>query len=338
MARCAFVLLVGLAAGCFADDGRGQLMTAGTQEGTSTNASETGHTSAMDSSGMASGSETQGTTSTPTTSEPTTSDSSTGGTTEATTDDPTNDAGTQTSSTTDSETTTGSTTQSESESDSSSTTGIMCDAPMADCNQMASDGCETDLENSLQHCGDCDTPCEGSCLGGGCKPGKLVFITSKKYAGALGNLNGADAICNEVATDANLPGVYKAWLSTNYQDDPEHRFIHSNEPYLLVDGTLLASDWNDLTDGELDHAISIDETGTLLDSDGVCSSRQVWTNTQPTGYGFVDNRDCDDWTTTQQNTIGRVGLAGATTGLWSDGGCIDYSYCDVPRHLYCFGQ
>lgn len=43
-----------------------------------------------------------------------------------------------------------------------------CDAPRADCNQRYEDGCEVDLNNDEDHCGACDTPCEGKCVDGQC--------------------------------------------------------------------------------------------------------------------------------------------------------------------------
>ena len=42
---------------------------------------------------------------------------------------------------------------------------------------------------------------------------KTVFISSVQYTGALGGLLGADLRCNNLARNANLSGVYKAWLS-----------------------------------------------------------------------------------------------------------------------------
>ena len=38
---------------------------------------------------------------------------------------------------------------------------LACDAPFEDCNGGYADGCEADLSSDIQHCGDCDTDCQG---------------------------------------------------------------------------------------------------------------------------------------------------------------------------------
>ena len=58
---------------------------------------------------------------------------------------------------------------------------------------------------------------------------------------------GADAKCNELASAAFLPGIYKAGTASS--DPPAARFFRSSGPYLLVDGTIIANDWDDLSDG-----------------------------------------------------------------------------------------
>src|SRR5437868_4155746 len=62
----------------------------------------------------------------------------------------------------------------------------------------------------------------GSSAGGGTAGGgtllhtapNIVFVTSTRYTANLGGLAGADAICQAHATDAGLPGTYRAWIST----------------------------------------------------------------------------------------------------------------------------
>jgi len=46
----------------------------------------------------------------------------------------------------------------------------------------------------------------------------FVFATSTSYPADFGGLAGADAICNQHAGDAGLPGTYVAWLSTTTVD------------------------------------------------------------------------------------------------------------------------
>ncbi len=59
--------------------------------------------------------------------------------------------------------------------------------------------------------------CDGSrtfldCI---CPSSKRIFVTSTLYSGNLGGLSGADAKCLTAAQSVNLPGTWKAWLSSS---------------------------------------------------------------------------------------------------------------------------
>ncbi len=239
--------------------------------------------------------------------------------------DPTTGESTDTSPTTDPET----------DSDSS-TTGTVCQPMMADCNNDPDDGCEVDTNTHVLHCGGCNSPCEGACLDGQCKPGKLVFLTSKTYTGQLNSTTGADDRCGELASEVGLPGTYKAWIS-DPQDDPDQRFTHANEPYLLLNGQVIANGWEDLVDGQLNVPITVDENGVAFDSVPTCEGKQVWSNTNPNGTGYSEQGNCIGWTVESPSNVGHVGVVGATTAKWSNGEC-SVALCNIERHLYCFGQ
>jgi hypothetical protein len=162
---------------------------------------------------------------------------------------------------------------------------------------------------------------------------KLVFITSTTYAtGNLNGLAGADAICQALAGAAALPGTFKAWLSTA-TISAASRLTHSTRPYKLVDGTPVANNWTDLTDGSL--SVSIHET----ESGASVSSRFIWTNTAIDGSGLT--YDCLGWTSSSSSALGDVGGSGDTTAFWTNRAPY---YCDgslfgtTPRALYCFQQ
>ncbi len=109
-----------------------------------------------------------------------------------------------------------------------------------------------------------------------------------------GNLNGpagADAICQALAGAADLPGTFKAWLSTTTASAAS-RLTHSSHPYRLVDGTVLANDWADLTDGSISVSIHETETGASV------SPEFVWTNTASDGTAAT--YDCLGWTLPSQ--------------------------------------
>ncbi len=95
---------------------------------------------------------------------------------------------------------------------------------------------------------------------------KTVFVTSAVFDGNLGGLAGADAKCQAAADGpaSVVPsGTYLAWLSDG-TDSPDTRFTKTAHPYLLPDGTKIAEDFFDLTDGSILHAIDIDPTGKPL--------------------------------------------------------------------------
>ncbi len=66
--------------------------------------------------------------------------------------------------------------------------------------------------------------------------GKVVFVTSEAYDGALGGLPGADDKCNTLAMEAGLAnaGSFLAWLSAEGKS-PASRMVHHDLPN-LTDG------------------------------------------------------------------------------------------------------
>lgn len=157
---------------------------------------------------------------------------------------------------------------------------------------------------------------------------KVVFVTSTTSNGELGGLSGADAICNVRATGAGLPGTYKAWLSDSTAS-PSTRFTRSTVPYVLVDGTLVALDYHDLTDGSLDSAIFRTETGSTYLS-------LVWSATTGAGSPIPINH-CSGWSSRSDTQSGAIGTAAASSdGRWSD--VSNVFSCDRSLAFYCFQQ
>ena len=162
---------------------------------------------------------------------------------------------------------------------------------------------------------------------------KTVFVTSATYNGNLGGLAGADAICQARAeAEGSLapPGTYRAWLSTGGLS-ATGRLNHSTMPYVLTDGTVIAEDWANLTDGNLDSPININEFGV-----GAGTPYRVWTNTNADGSA---NRSssfqlCGNWTSNSSGFafVGRLDWA---TSWWTFESA---SGCGIERHLYCFEQ
>ena len=58
------------------------------------------------------------------------------------------------------------------------------------------------------------------------------------------------------------------------------RLSHSTGSYKLVDGTIIANNWNDLIDGTIQNPIDKDESGNQV------SNGEVWTNTRSNGNPY----------------------------------------------------
>ena len=171
---------------------------------------------------------------------------------------------------------------------------------------------------------------------------KKVFVTSQGHNGDFGGLSGADDHCQNLATNAGLSGTYKAWLSDT-TGSPATRFTPSSVPYRLVDGTDVASDWNDLTDGSILQPINLDEYGNQTSSSFVFSYTlsngtagsplSVYPNCQG------DDCHCNNWTDSdpQSNSRSAYGQPSEVDDDWteysSSAGC-QYSFIS----LYCFEQ
>ncbi len=110
---------------------------------------------------------------------------------------------------------------------------------------------------------------------------KTVILTSATFKANLGGLTGADDKCQaEADGPASIvpSGTYLAWLSDG-TDSPDTRFTKSSHPYVLPDGTKIAENFTDLTDGSILHAINIDPTGKPLgDTKVLDGHKRRWHN------------------------------------------------------------
>jgi hypothetical protein len=139
-------------------------------------------------------------------------------------------------------------------------------------------------------------------------------------------LGGADKLCQKLANDAKLGGTYLAWLSTD-KESPATRFTKDGPGWALVDGTVVAESWSDLTDGTLQHAIDKTEAGTPAPTTSACSATTtpVWSQTAADGtFAHVGEAtasdpkwDCDDWGASPATSQDKWGDAGATDGRWT---------------------
>ena len=183
---------------------------------------------------------------------------------------------------------------------------------------------------------------------------KIVFVTSERYTGNLGGVAGACEKCQKLAETAGLPGTYRAWLSDK-TSSPSTTFTRWDGPYVLVDGTEVASKWEGLI-GEF-HSVPIKITETGQDA----GESLVWTNTSASGVpgpgprseeetwaggdprAPIRDGSCQNWTSSNGdlydgcygNTIANIGIFWT---MWVRGGTAQSADCDEMLRLYCFQQ
>jgi hypothetical protein len=166
-----------------------------------------------------------------------------------------------------------------------------------------------------------------ACNEGACVPALWAFTTSSTHSGNLGGLAGADAICQARAIEANLPGTYKAWLSSDTVSVATS-FSQATLPYYLPNDAAFASNFADLIDGTIPRAFHVDEHGTTV------ASNIPWTGTNANGTATV-GYTCDNWTSNSQSAYGMSGFSEATNYAWTQNVSRP---CDVPHRLFCFQQ
>ncbi len=160
-------------------------------------------------------------------------------------------------------------------------------------------------------------------------PANIIFVTSTLHDGALGGLAGADAVCNERAAAAGLPGEYVAWLSTTEVHAIDR--VIGARGWLRPDGRPFADDRRSLL-GPNWYPPTLDEFGQVVPDDTT-----TLTGTNFMGMFFHEFGSCADWT----SSAGIGDNGGVGTGVpfeggagWSSGGAAG---CDVPHRLMCLG-
>ena len=171
---------------------------------------------------------------------------------------------------------------------------------------------------------------------------KTVFVTKASFTSNMGGLVGADAKCQAEADDpaSIVPsGTYFAWLSDG-TNSPDTRFKKSSHPYLLPDGTKIAENYTDLTDGSILHAINLGPTGVTF------GYHKYWTDTKPDGtpiQAFKANaqrNSCNAWNgTTVYWASTAVGMTHIKSGGWTSNYLSDCRDAGRGRNrLICFQQ
>lgn len=169
---------------------------------------------------------------------------------------------------------------------------------------------------------------QSMCIANACVAVRRVFVSSTGSTANLGGVAGADGRCQTLALAAQLGGTWRAWVSAS-GDTPNTRFTKSTVPYRLLNGTLVADDWDDLTDGSLEHAIDRDEKNVLV------ANTEVWTATN-SGGNFTSGGCNAFMSGANGSPTAAQGLSDETDTDWTN---TYVQFCDrtTPR-IYCFEQ
>lgn len=196
----------------------------------------------------------------------------------------------------------------------------------AECGAFLCTGNSAACETSCSAHSDCAANAFCNTLGT-CTLGKVAFTTSTTTNGNIGGLAGADALCQTRAQAAGLPGTYRAWLSDS-TISAAARFTQASIPYAYVNGTVIASNWADLTDGTIGSPFRITEFGVQV------PGNLPFTSTAPNG-DQQGPEYCVNWT----STVGSVwtGQSDQTGTAWTFAQN-NSGNCNILHRLYCFQQ
>jgi len=164
-----------------------------------------------------------------------------------------------------------------------------------------------------------------------CAKDSIVFVSSESYQGfALGGLHGADQRCRSLAAKAGLQRfeTFQAWLSIPTMAAAD-RLLHSRGRYKLVNGLVVAQNWDDLTSGALQNPIIVDEYS---------QTQEVfaWTGTLADGQPALGSEFCGEWDDDSGLLMfGGEGLSINDDSAWS---FFDQGECGSENRLYCVEQ
>lgn len=170
---------------------------------------------------------------------------------------------------------------------------------------------------------------QGVCSGA---TGQRVFMTSSLFDGNFKQFNNnvlaaADSLCMAAAQSINLPGTYKAFVSTQSTGAIDR--IVGNGPWLNMAGKVAFNNKSGLLVGPL-AALTYDERG--RDLKAISTELRAWTGS---GVNGRVSENCNDWTSS--NTLAPWGNGDATDSSWM---AHDNSLagCSSKFRLYCFEQ
>lgn len=167
-----------------------------------------------------------------------------------------------------------------------------------------------------------------------CYRTRRVFITSAVYQGAqFMGLAGADQRCRSLAAQAGLMNApkFKAWLSDS-QTAAKERLYHARGRYELINGLLVADNWDALVAGNLINPINVTEKSETFNTG-------VFTSTTPDGSIAAGADHCADWTAQELANRAFWGASSEISTDWTIADSpVNPQECGDHRALYCFEQ
>lgn len=138
-------------------------------------------------------------------------------------------------------------------------------------------------------------------------------------------LDGFDQWCQVAGNGISSGSEWKA-LMRDSSNSVESRLYQSEQPYVMVDETIVANNWNELISGNLQAPLNKRHDGTVVNG-------TVWTGMSNDIDLALDT--CDDWMSIEPDYSAIIGNIGATGDSWLNSG---RGSCDVGRRFYCVEQ
>lgn len=162
---------------------------------------------------------------------------------------------------------------------------------------------------------DCDTNARLYCFGIDRQAEIVVIPAAGRYAFATvapwtsgGGIASADTLCQSEASNAALPGTYKALLAPTGASAAS-RFDTSGLPWIRPDGILIAP-----TASVFFSTTLFDASPNITADGSVCyGSNGVWSGAATATTKGTDARNCVNWTSASESQTGGTGAAGDTS-------------------------
>ena len=141
------------------------------------------------------------------------------------------------------------------------------------------------------------------------------FLTSagSGNGGDLGGLEGADAICQNLAESVGKgEDTWRAYLSTQGDDAVNARDRIGSGPWFNAKGNRIAANVNELHTvlNRVSAYTAVDERGRTIPGSGYSPNRHdILTGSQVDGTAYSDSEDmtCNNWTSSSDDDKARVG-------------------------------